>query len=73
MVDILRGALPLPVDYNELYLIGKTLNMPEEEIYSLWENRTRQVLETAGMNIYKNSDLLDSMFSCAKKHLINAT
>ena len=71
IVDILRGALPLPIDYKELNLIGKTLNMPQEEIYMMWENRVKQVLESAGMNIYSNSELINFMFNCAKKHLLN--
>ncbi len=69
IVDILRGALPVPIDYKELKLIGKTLNMPEEEVYTMWENRVRQVLESAGMNIYSNSGLMTSMFDCARKYL----
>ena len=71
IVDILRGALPLPIDYKELKLIGKTLNIPQEEIYHLWENRIKQVLESAGMNIYSNSGLIESMFECAEKYLLN--
>ena len=70
IVDVLRGALPVPIDYKELKLIGTTLNMPKEEIYSMWENRVKQVLESAGMNIYSNSELINSMFDCAKKHLM---
>jgi len=70
MVDILRGALPLPIDYKELQLIGKTLNMPSEEIYSIWETRLKQVLQSAGMNIYSNSTLINSMFECAKKQIM---
>ena len=70
IVDILRGALPLPIDYKELQLIGKTLNMPQDEIYSLWETRMRQVLQSAGMNIYANSSLVESMFDCAKKLIL---
>lgn len=69
IVDILRGALPVPIDYKELKLIGKTLNMPEEEIYMIWEDRMKQVLESAGMNIYSNSELINSMFDCAKKQI----
>lgn len=69
IVDILRGALPVPIDYKELNLIGKTLNMPPEEIYSMWETRMRQVLESAGMNVYSNSGLVTSMFDCARKYL----
>ena len=70
VVDILRGALPLPIDYKELKLIGTTLNMPDEEIYMMWENRVKQVLESAGMNTYSNSGLINSMFDCAKKYLM---
>ena len=71
IVDILRGALPIPIDYKDLQLIGKTLNMPKEEIYSIWEMRLKQVLESAGMNIYSNSELVNSMFDCAKKQIMN--
>lgn len=70
IVDILRGALPVPIDYKELKLIGRTLNMPDEEVYMMWEERLKQVLESAGMNIYSNSELINSMFDCAKKHLL---
>ena len=70
MVDVLRGALPVPIDYKELELIGKTLTMPHEELYNLWEKRMKQVLESAGMNIYSNSNLVDSMFNCAKKQIL---
>ena len=69
IVDVLRGTLPLPIDYKELKMIGKTLNMPEEEIYSMWETRMKQVLESAGMNIYANSGLVTTMFDCARKFL----
>lgn len=70
VVDMLRGALPAPIDYKELNLIGKTLNMPKEEVYHIWEGRMKQVLESAGMNIYSNSELVDAMFDCAKKYLM---
>lgn len=70
IVDILRGALPIPIDYKELLMIGKTLNISKEELYSMWENRMKQVLESAGMNIYSNSQLVNSMFECAKKSLM---
>lgn len=70
IVDILRGALPLPIDYKELNLMGKTLNIPKDDLYNLWETRMKQVLESAGMNVYSNSDLVSSMFDCAKKYLM---
>jgi transcriptional regulator with XRE-family HTH domain len=70
IVDILRGALPIPIDFKELHLIGKTLNIPADEIYSMWETRMRQSLESAGMNIYSNSTLVDAMMECAKKQIM---
>ena len=73
MVDVLRGALPVSIDYKELHLIGKTLSMPEEEIYLMWETRMKQVLESSGMNIYSNNGLVEEMFSCARKYLLKAT
>ena len=73
IVDILRGAMPLPLDFKELNLIGKTLNMPIDEVYSLWEKRMKQVLESAGMNIYSNSELVDILFDCAKKQIIKVS
>ncbi len=71
VVDILRGALPIPIDYKELKMIGKTLNIPDEEVYNMWELRIRQVLESAGMNVYANSGLVTSMLDCARSYLLN--
>jgi len=70
IVDILRGALPIPIDYKELELIGKTLNMPKEELYKMWETRMKQVLEASGMNIYSNNGLIEAMFGCAGKYIL---
>ena len=69
IVDILRGALPLPIDYKELKLIGTTLNMEDDEIYNIWETRLKQVLESAGMNVSSNSGLINAMFDCAKEYV----
>ena len=41
----------------------------ENEIYKMWETRLKEILESAGMNIYANSELIDSMFDCAEKYL----
>ena len=70
IVDILRGAEPLPIDYKELNLLGSALNLPAEDIYNLWETRMKQILESSGMNIYSNAELINVMFDCAKKHLL---
>ena len=70
IVDILRGAYPLPIDLKELTMIGKTLELDDLDIYNMWEDRMKQVLETNGMNLSANSELLNTMFECAKEYLI---
>lgn len=71
IVDILRGALPVPIDYKELKTIGEVIGMEQEEIFNIWENRFKQVLENNGMNVYSNSDLVNTMLGCAKKHIMS--
>lgn len=67
MVDILRGCLPVPIDYKELSMIGQILDLSVDEVYNMWEKRLKQVLEINGMNIYSNAALVNAMFDCAKK------
>lgn len=67
IVDILRGALPIPIDYKELESIAKVVEMSDEETFDIWEDRFKQVLELNGMNIYSNSELVSTMLDCAKK------
>lgn len=69
IVDILRGAYPLPIDLKELTMIGQTLELDKQDIYNIWEDRLKQVLEINGMNLNANSELLNKMFDCAKKYL----
>ena len=70
IVDILRGALPLPIDYNELKYIGEVLNLKKEDVFSIWEERFRQVLDLNGMNIYSNSDMIGKMVDCARSFVL---
>ena len=69
IVDMLRGALPIPIDFKDLSMIAKVLDLNKDEIYTMWEKRMKQVLETNGMNIYANAALVNSMFDCAKKFI----
>lgn len=69
VVDILRGAMPIPIDFKELNMLGTILELNSDDIYSIWEKRMKQVLEINGMNIYSNSALVNSMFECAKKYI----
>ena len=69
IVDILRGSLPMPVDYKELNMISQVLDLNSEDIYNMWENRMRQIFELNGMDINSNSMLINKMFDCAKKYI----
>ena len=50
-------------------MIGQILDLDKNDIYNVWEERIKQVLETNGMNLNANSALLNSMFECARKHV----
>lgn len=69
IVDMLRGVLPIPIDFKELNMIGQVLELEKEDIYIMWEKRLKQVLETNGMNIYSNAAMINAMFDCAKKYI----
>lgn len=69
VVDMLRGTLPIPIDFKELTMIAQVLDLSKDDIYSMWEKRMKQVLESNGMNIYSNAALVNSMFDCAKKFI----
>lgn len=69
IVDMLRGSLPLPIDFKELTMIAQVLDLGKDDIYAMWEKRMKQVLELNGMNIYSNAALVNTMFDCAKKYI----
>jgi DNA-binding Xre family transcriptional regulator len=65
LVDILRGAKPIQIDFLELKKIADTLNMSNKELFSLWKSRMIEYLKEGGFNIEKNKKLIDTMFDCA--------
>ncbi len=69
IVDMLRGTLPVPIDFKELTMIAQVLDLNKDDVYSMWEKRVKQVLENSGMNIYSNAALINAMFDCAKKYV----
>jgi transcriptional regulator with XRE-family HTH domain len=69
IVDILRGARPIPLDWKELALIASVLDVKKEEIYPYWENRLRGLMQSAGVNMQSNSALINNMFSCAREYI----
>ncbi|MBQ2644167.1 helix-turn-helix transcriptional regulator [bacterium] len=69
IVDIMRGAIPVPLDWNELKLIGNVLQISNDELYPFWEKRLKDVLKISGVNVRENQELIDKMFACAEKYI----
>ena len=72
IVDILRGARPIPLDWAEICLIAQVLDIPKVEMYDYWENRLRQVLKVSGFNFEANKELSKAMFECARNFVYKA-
>ncbi len=71
IVDILRGARPIPLDWEAVEVIAQILNVSKEEMYDFWENRFRQFLQYSGFNIENNKELADTMFECIRNYVYN--
>jgi plasmid maintenance system antidote protein VapI len=69
IVDILRGARPLPLDWQEVSIIAQILDIDKEEMYQYWEMRFKQLLKTAGFNLEVNQELSKSIFDCARNYI----
>lgn len=69
IVDLWRGSLPLPLDWQSLASITAVLEIPAQEIYPYWQSRMQQYLMAGGIDIFSNTGLIAAMFDGAKKHL----
>ena len=73
IVDILRGARPIPLDWEEVTVIAQVLDISQEEIYDFWEARLKQVLQTSGFNFEANANLAKAMFSCCRDYVYKSS
>ncbi len=69
IVDMWRGALPLPLDWNQLSSIGDVLSIPRDELYPYWETRLQQNLIAGGIDPLANAPLIQAMFKGIKSFL----
>jgi transcriptional regulator with XRE-family HTH domain len=69
VVDMLRGALPLPLDWIQLSAIGTILEIDKEELYQYWEMRLQQTLIHAGLDPLANVGLVAAMFKGARSYI----
>ncbi|MEM0951130.1 MAG: hypothetical protein AAGI66_03190 [Cyanobacteria bacterium P01_H01_bin.74] len=69
IVDMWRGALPLPLDWAELYGIAMVLELTKEDIYPYWQARLQHYLTSGGIEPMANIGLLNAMFQGIKAYL----
>lgn len=69
IVDLWRGAKPLPLDWNYLYSIAQVLEVSSAEIYPYWQARMQQYLMSGGIDVISNAHLVDAMFDGVKSYL----
>jgi DNA-binding Xre family transcriptional regulator len=69
IVDLWRGAEPLPLDWNYLSSIANVLEVSTQDIYPYWQARMQQYLLGSGIDIISNSGLIAAMFDGAKTYL----
>lgn len=71
IVDVLRGAVPLPIDYSETKKMCMFLNIKNSDIFKIWKERMLEYLNHGGFNSKNNEELTDAMFDCAHKYLLD--
>ena len=69
IVDILRGARPIPLDWEKVSIIAQVLDIKKEEMYDYWEMRLRQLLQNSGFNFEGNQELAKAIFGCARDYV----
>jgi transcriptional regulator with XRE-family HTH domain len=69
IVDMWRGALPIPLDWNQLMALGEVLQVSPQALYPFWEARLQQTLIGAGMEPVSNAGLMQTMSSAIKQYI----
>jgi hypothetical protein len=69
IVDMWRGALPMPLDWAKLYAIATILELGKEDIYPYWQARFQQYLTAGGIDPMSNIGLLNATFQGIKAYL----
>ena len=71
IVDIMRGAKPIPISYFDLKKLCTFLNINKEDVFKIWESRMSEFLNAGGFNTKNNEELTKAMFDCAKNYLLS--
>ena len=73
VVDILRGAKSIPIDYEEIKNLSNILKIDKNEGFELWREIFINHLKDHGFDPDKNSKILDEMLKGAKKYIDKTT
>lgn len=69
IVDLWRGSIPLPLDWNYLSSVLSVLNVSPQEFYPYWEARIQQYLISGGIDPVANNALLNHIFNSCKEFI----
>ncbi len=69
LVDMWRGALPLPLDWAQLTVITQVLTIRKDEIYPFWQARLQQHMQNGGLDPLSNMGLYNAMFQSIRHFL----
>jgi transcriptional regulator with XRE-family HTH domain len=69
IVDLWRGALPLPLDWNYLSSILQVLQVSPKDFYPYWQTRMQQYLISGGIDPVSNAGFLNSIFNSSREYL----
>lgn len=69
LVDILRGAKPIQIDYFELKQVAENLKMTKNQLFEMWKKRMIEYLNEGGFNLENNKKILEGMFKGAKNEV----
>ena len=73
LVDILRGAKPIQIDFCELKQIADNLKMNKKELFEMWKTRMIEYLTEGGFKPENNKKLLDKIFKSALDYVMQET
>jgi hypothetical protein len=69
IVDMWRGAMPMPLDWAQLSSICQVLELRKDEIYPFWQARMQQYFTSGGIDPLSNIGILNAMFQGVKNYL----
>ncbi|MEW5818627.1 MAG: helix-turn-helix transcriptional regulator [Cyanobacteriota bacterium] len=69
IVDLWRGAEPLPLDWNYLASILSVLNVSVKDFYPYWQTRMQQYLIAGGIDPISNAGFMNNLFNSCREYL----